>query len=362
MTVPATDPRPATPPSDDVVLETIARLHSDAGELPGRDAVKAAAGIGSTRAARLIAQYAEAQGIELPARGRKQASPASAQPDRAGETGRADVVAQAGGHDDQGKQLQPTASAQSEQAGETGRDTTTAQAGRAGGAGRTESTAQADRAGEAGRVEAAAQASDAGETGRDAATAQAGKAGAAQAGQPGELAQWSGLLRGAVARRLASRPAREAQPEDADAPSGRVTRARFAVARSAPLWLVFIAAFLATWAGGVTLATRVGSVEVLMFPGWSETIAYNPALSLPLCMEVLMAVAIHRARNAADPSHRRLAGWIAVLSLTLAIVVQIEAYQGGPAPFWLQALAHSLPVIALALVALLSGMKPGRRH
>src|SRR5690606_92628 len=196
------------PPSDDVVLETIARLHSDAGELPGRDAVKTAAGIGSTRAARLIAQYAETQGIELPARGRKQARPVAAQPDRAGETGRADVAAQAGGHDDQGKQLQPTASAQSEQAGETGRDTTIAQADQAGGAGRTESTAQADRVGETGRTGDTAQADNraedrAGQAAPDASPV-ANRAAEAGETEPGEAAKWSAMLRGAVGGWLAA--------------------------------------------------------------------------------------------------------------------------------------------------------------
>jgi len=344
-----------------VVLETIARLHGDAGELPGRDAVKAAAGIGSTRAARLIAQYAEAQGIEPPARGRKPGGPASAQPDRAGETGRADVVAQAGGHDDQGKQLQPTASAQPDRAGETGRDAATAQADQAGGAGRTESTAQADRAGETGRVEAAAQASDAGETGRDTTTAQTGKAGAAQAGQPGELAQWSGLLRSAVARRLASRPAREAQPEGTEEPLSRPARAVRAFVTWGPLWLVFAAAFLATWAGGVTLADRAGWVEVPMLPGWSETIAYNPAISLPLCMEVLLGVAIHRALSVTKRSHKVASSLIAVLAVALAATVQIEAHGTGDVSEWIKDLAAVLPVIALALVAILGAMRPARK-
>ena len=376
MTVPDTGPRPATPPSDDVVLETIARLHSDAGELPGRDAVKTAAGIGSTRAARLIAQYAETQGIELPARGRKQARPVAAQPDRAGETGRADVAAQAGGHDDQGKQLQPTASAQSEQAGETGRDTTIAQADQAGGAGRTESTAQADRVGETGRVEAAAQASDAGETGRTGDTAQADNRAedradqaapdaspvanrAAEAGEtePGEAAKWSAMLRGAVGGWLAAdRSARDNRPAE---PQSRPARIWRAVVKWAPGVVAFIAAFLATWAGGVTLATRLGWGPVEMFPGWIEW-KFNPAFSLPLGMEVLVGVAVHRFLTVNTLAAKIGTGAIALLATVLAGVVQVFAHTPGPLPGWLGPMVGVLPVLSLVLVAVLGTIRPAR--
>src|SRR5690625_3936289 len=261
MTVPATDPRPATPPSDDVVLETIARLHSETGELPGRDAAETAAGIGSTRAGRLIGEYASAHGIERPARGRGHLRPVSAQAEQAGESGRGSVsaqapntgeagrteaLAQAGGDADQGKSVSPDQPAHMGEAGESGRGSVSAQAPNTGEAGRTEALAQADRAGESGRGSVSAQ-----------------------AGQPRELAQWSGMLRGALARRLESPPAREAQPEADAAPISRAARARQAVVLWGPLWLVFGAAFLATWAGGVTLAERVGWTEVVMFPGWS---------------------------------------------------------------------------------------------
>jgi len=359
-----------------VVLETIARLHSDAGELPGRDAVKTAAGIGSTRAARLIAQYAETQGIELPARGRKQARPVAAQPDRAGETGRADVAAQAGGHDDQGKQLQPTASAQSEQAGETGRDTTIAQADQAGGAGRTESTAQADRVGETGRVEAAAQASDAGETGRTGDTAQADNRAedradqaapdaspvanrAAEAGEtePGEAAKWSAMLRGAVGGWLAAdRSARDNRPAE---PQSRPARIWRAVVKWAPGVVAFIAAFLATWAGGVTLATRLGWGPVEMFPGWIEW-KFNPAFSLPLGMEVLVGVAVHRFLTVNTLAAKIGTGAIALLATVLAGVVQVFAHTPGPLPGWLGPMVGVLPVLSLVLVAVLGTIRPAR--
>src|SRR5690606_33116015 len=163
------------------------------------------------------------------------------------------------------------------------------------------------------------------------------------------------------ARRLASRPAREAQPEGTEEPLSRPARAVRAFVTWGPLWLVFAAAFLATWAGGVTLADRAGWVEVPMLPGWSETIAYNPAISLPLCMEVLLGVAIHRALSVTKRSHKVASSLIAVLAVALAATVQIEAHGTGDVSEWIKDLAAVLPVIALALVAILGAMRPARK-
>src|SRR5690606_16060281 len=215
MTVPATDNRPTL--SDDDVLSIIAEMTKEAGGmLPARDRVKSRAGIGSQRAGRLLETYAQREGIALPARRNGHLRPVPAQAGEApaarvngrAEAGdatqiipRPNTARPAGGHDDQGKQLQPTASAQSEQAGETGRDTTIAQADQAGGAGRTESTAQADRVGETGRTGDTAQADNraedrAGQAAPDASPV-ANRAAEAGETEPGEAAKWSAMLRGA---------------------------------------------------------------------------------------------------------------------------------------------------------------------
>lgn len=364
MTVPATDNRPTL--SDDDVLSIIAEMTKEAGGmLPARDRVKVRAGIGSQRAGRLLETYAQREGIALPARRNGHLRPVPAQAGEApaarvngrAEAGdatqiipRPNTARPAGGPADQGNQAQPA------QAGRAGGDESpaeqaavippVAQAGRAGEAGRGGDTAQADSRAEDRAGQAAPDASPV-----------ANRAAEAGETEPGEAAKWSAMLRGAVGGWLAAdRSARDNRPAE---PQSRPARIWRAVVKWAPGVVAFIAAFLATWAGGVTLATRLGWGPVEMFPGWIEW-KFNPAFSLPLGMEVLVGVAVHRFLTVNTLAAKIGTGAIALLATVLAGVVQVFAHTPGPLPGWLGPMVGVLPVLSLVLVAVLGTIRPAR--
>lgn len=175
---------------------------------------------------------------------------------------------------------------------------------------------------------------------------------------PGEAAQWSAMLRRAAETRLTSTP-RRADTGTEQAPMSRAARARASLLRWLPTTVAFVGAFLATWSGGVTLATNLGWGPVLLLPGWSD-IRFNPALALPLCTEVLLAVAVHRlfaVRGAA----KAVAGVIVLIAGGMAAAVQVYAHMPvSELPTWLGPAIGVLPVLSLVMVAALGSLKPRR--
>lgn len=364
MTVPATDNRPSL--SDDDVLNVIAALAQEAGGgLPARDRVKDRTGVGSSRADRLLGVYAEREGITPPARRNGHLRPV---PNRAAEAS----AARANGRADAGDATQliprPDTSRPAGGPGDQGNQASPAQADRAGGPeSPAEQTAvippvaQADRAVETGRTGDTAQADNRAADRADQATADtspdADRAAESGGAGPSEAKEWSKMLRGAVGGWLAAdRSARDDRPAE---PQSRPARIWRAVVTWAPGVVAFIAAFLATWAGGVTLATRLGWGPVEMLPGWIGW-EFNPAFSLPLGMEVLVGVAVHRFLTVNTLAAKIGTGAIALLATVLAGVVQVFAHTPGPLPGWLGPMVGVLPVLSLVLVAVLGTIRPTR--
>jgi hypothetical protein len=138
------------------------------------------------------------------------------------------------------------------------------------------------------------------------------------------------------------------------APTGRMPWFLWATAAA-----VGVPAFIAIWAGWVSLGLKTGWAEVKMLPSISEW-TLNAVVVLPLSVEVLTLVSAGFFFHYQGTAIRWVSGVASLGSTVLGIFGQIWSHyltaSGQPAPWWLIDFVASLPVIALFVVGLLIHM------
>lgn len=128
-------------------------------------------------------------------------------------------------------------------------------------------------------------------------------------------------------------------------------------ARTWPLLLLALPAFVAIWSGWVGLGARTGFGVVQPFPGipYLDHITLNTAITLPIGVETYAAYALRVwLAGAANDRARRFARWSAIAALTLGFLGQVAyhlmaAYGITKAHWAITTLVSGLPVAVLGM-------------
>ncbi len=354
MTAPADE---RAQPTETEMIDWVAEQSTKVSGLLARDTVKRQFGVGSSRAGRIINQAAEQLGWDPPAARTGQLNPVpapsdagektnSAQADQAGGSTRPSPGKGPGGADDQHEQESP---APGERAGDADQP--------AHPAGGKPETTQANQAGESGRDGIAAQADQAGGTSSQPTAAQAAESTGAAPRRAFARFATAVAEAGEGWVRKATNRADEASgtPDEQPAPAG-TSHVSVWVMR-AVLALGLLGTGIVTWTGGVSLATRLGWGPVEVAPGVIG-LELNPAMFLPLSVELVLAVAVHRVSTTIG-SRRYAAVALATVAFGIAMIVQRYAH-AATLPDWLGPVIGVVPVIALAMLVALSSIEPNR--
>jgi hypothetical protein len=162
----------------------------------------------------------------------------------------------------------------------------------------------------------------------------------------GRMAVWSARLR----------TSRAAVPTASGAQAGRP-------ARTWPLVLLALPAFVAIWSGWVGLGTLTGFGPVHPLPGIASGFTLNTAITLPVGVETYAAYALRvwLAGHGSTPA-RRFAKWSAIGSLVLGAAGQVAyhlmtARHLTSAPWPITTAVACLPVIVLGFGAALAHLQ-----
>ncbi len=128
-------------------------------------------------------------------------------------------------------------------------------------------------------------------------------------------------------------------------------------ARTWPLLLLALPAFVAIWSGWVGIGERTGFGVVQPFPGipWLDEVTLNTAITLPIGMEAYAAYALRVwLAGTANDRARTFARWSAIGALTLGSAGQAAYHlmvaEGiKQAPWQITTLVSCLPVAVLGM-------------
>lgn len=142
------------------------------------------------------------------------------------------------------------------------------------------------------------------------------------------------------------------------------------IARTWPVLLLLLPAFVAIWGGWVGLGEKTGFGIVNLLPGMGGKDGYgwaiiNTAITLPIGLETYAGYALHVFLAAWSlPGHRALkhfSGWSALAALLLGGGGQVayhvmEAEGIERAPIWVTSIVGSLPVVVLGMGSVLAAL------
>jgi hypothetical protein len=131
-------------------------------------------------------------------------------------------------------------------------------------------------------------------------------------------------------------------------------------ARSWPVLLLALPAFVAIWSGWVGLGGLTGFGVVHPLPGIADTLSLNTAITLPIGLETYAAYALRVWLSPGVPKRARpFAKWSAIGSLMLGAAGQVAYHlmtsmHVTNAPWQITTLVSSLPVAVLGMGAALA--------
>jgi hypothetical protein len=163
----------------------------------------------------------------------------------------------------------------------------------------------------------------------------------------------TGELEGTVNRNLGNRPGTMEPGQVMESATSRKKRRKW------PLLVMGAGASVTLWSGWVGLGKFTGFGEVHPLPGIWDSFHLNTAITLPVGMEAYAAYGVGVWLDRDNPARaRRFACWSSIAALMLGMVGQVAyhelvAHQQRAAPGWLVAAVACLPVVVVAMAAIL---------